>query len=175
MLLYALGAQSLLIAVVACAVPGGASFLTRAGFVTPGYESEPLTLRLMPIPATDPTVFVSAQSLVQMLVVALAIAGFAGLVKTNPWQHGALPNSTPPGRDSAASAPPAPPAPPASPAASVPSTAFAPPGAGTPTDTVAADSAGPAPVATATPSPPPPSPSPSPPPRRPTPPAGPAG
>lgn len=101
--LCALGVQLLLVLVVAKAVPRGrgTSFLTTSGFVTPEYEHGWFSgLRVAPIPGTDPTVYISVQSLTQMLVIALIFAALAGLLKTNPWQHGALPNSTPPGRDS---------------------------------------------------------------------------
>ena len=119
--LYVLLGQALVIAVLAIAVPGGASLLTLAGFVTPLYDGNFFAAHITPIPWTDPTVYVSIQSAVQMLVVALAVAGVVGLIKTNPWQHGVLPDSTPPGRDKApaSGAPPAP-APPATPPSSRP-------------------------------------------------------
>lgn len=124
--LYTLGVLSLLIVVVASAVPRGAAFLVTTGFVTSKFENSWLTLRLVPIPGTDPTVYVSVQSAVQMLVIALAVAGVVGLIRTNPWQHGALANSTPPGRgnkSAGASSPPtstSPVSPPVTPPAGAP-------------------------------------------------------
>lgn len=97
--LYVLGVQLALVIVVALAVPGGTSLLTLAGFVTPYYDRNFLAMHLFPIPWTDPTVYVSIQSLAQMVALALLVAGAVGLVKTNPWQHGVLPDSTPPPRD----------------------------------------------------------------------------
>ena len=123
LLLAALGAQVLLVWVVSVALPGGASFLTVVGLVTREKENPPLTVKVVPIPLTDPTVYASVQSLLLMLVFALLFAGLAGLVKTNPWQHGALPNSTPPGRDTA----PPPQAPASPPPAAGPSASGPPP------------------------------------------------
>ncbi len=100
--LYVLVGQVLVIAVIAIAVPDGASLLTVAGFVTPYYEHNVLAVRIAAIPLTDPTVYVSLQSAAQMLAIALAAAGIFGLVRTNPWQHGVLPDSSPPGRDRSA-------------------------------------------------------------------------
>jgi len=120
--MYWLLGQALVITVVAAAVPGGASWLTLAGFVTPYYDDNVFALRVVPVPWTDPTVHMSLQTLAQMLAVAMAAAALTVLARTNPWQHGVLPDSTPPGRDSAprptpATAPPAaPPGAPASPA-----------------------------------------------------------
>lgn len=112
MALYWLLGQALVIVVVACALPGGSSWLTLAGFVTPHYDNNIFAIRLMRVPWTDPAVFVSLQTAVQMLAVALAGAALVTLVKTNPWEHGVLQDSTPSGRDkpsrSATSAPPAP-------------------------------------------------------------------
>lgn len=98
--LYALVGQILVITVTAIAVPGGTSLLTMTGFVTPYYETNVLgALHILGIPGTHPTVFVSVQSAAQMLALALVSAGVVGLIKSNPWEHGVLPDSTPPGRD----------------------------------------------------------------------------
>lgn len=134
--LGAMGVQLLLVLVIAAAVPRGrgASFLTLNGFVTPEYERGWFSgLRIVPIPGSDPTVYISVQSLTQLLVFALAFAGLAGLVKANPWQHGALPNSTAPGRDSGPPAAGAPPPPPPPPPAAAPSAAPVPDAAASPT------------------------------------------
>lgn len=97
---YVLIGQILVILVVAIAVPDGASMLTMAGFVTPYYETNVVgALHILAIPGTHPTVFVSVQSAIQMLALALVAAGIVGLIKSNPWEHGILPDSTPAGRD----------------------------------------------------------------------------
>ena len=136
-ILYVLGALSLAIVVLALAVPGGASWLVVMGFITPYYETNVFAVRLFGIPGTDPTVYVSVQSLAQMLMVALAVAGVVGLVRTNPWQHGVLPDSASPGRDRStasasppaapASPPPPPPPPPSPPGSTASPPASAPP------------------------------------------------
>lgn len=98
--LYALVGQILVITVIAIAVPSGPSLLTMTGFVTPYYETNVLgALHILAIPSTHPTVFMSVQSAAQMLALALVAAGLVGLIKSNPWEHGILPDSTPPGRD----------------------------------------------------------------------------
>lgn len=134
--LYGLLIQLLVIIVIAAAIPGGASWLTLAGYVTAFYDHNVFALHIVSVPWTDPAVFISLQTFVQMLAVAMAAAGLITLARTNPWQHGVLPDSAPPGRDKpprdpAASAPapmpppsaagaPASPAPPPGPAAAGP-------------------------------------------------------
>lgn len=122
--LSALVVQLLLVSLVAAAVPRGGGWLTLAGFVTPYYDRNVFAVHLLPIPATSPQVYLSVQTLVQMLAIALAVSGVVTLARTNPWQHGILPNSTPPAKDPAEKpakrpagdpAAPAPPAPPAAP------------------------------------------------------------
>lgn len=103
--LYWLLAQALLIIVIASAAPGGASWLTLAGFVTPWYDDNFFALRLISVPWTDPRVWVSLQTLVQMLAVAMAAAAITTMARTNPWQHGVLPDSAPRGRDKPAGSP----------------------------------------------------------------------
>lgn len=133
MALYWLMAQALVIVVVAAAVPGGSSWLTLAGFVTANYDDNIFALHLVCVPWTDPAAYVSLQTFVQMLSVAMAAAALTTLVRTNPWQHGVLPDSTVPGRDKPARAPgPAGPAdvagsPPATPPPSTVTTPVAPP------------------------------------------------
>ncbi|WP_052615659.1 hypothetical protein [Mycobacteroides abscessus] len=98
--IYVLVGQILVVVVVAVAVPDGASLLTMTGFVTPYYETNVVgALHILAVPGTHPTVFVSVQSAVQMLALALVASGIFGLIKSNPWEHGVLPDSTPPGRD----------------------------------------------------------------------------
>jgi hypothetical protein len=124
---YWLSAQALLAVVVAAAVPNGASVLVLTGFVTAYYDDNLFAVRIVRVPWTDPSVYVSIQTLVQMVAVAAAAAALTTLVRTNPWQHGVLPDSTPPGRDRivterSASAEP--------PAEQPPSASLAPPAAG---------------------------------------------
>jgi hypothetical protein len=95
---YWLIGQALLIIVVAAAVPQGASLLVLTGFVTAYYDDNLFAVRIVRVPWTDPSVYVSIQTLTQMVAVAAAAAALTTLVRTNPWQHGVLPNSTPPVR-----------------------------------------------------------------------------
>jgi len=97
--LYLLLVQALAIVVVASAVPDGAAWLTLAGFVTPYYDSNVFALKLAPVPWTDPVVYVSVQTLMQMAALAAAGAALITLVRVTPWQHGVLPDSTPPAKD----------------------------------------------------------------------------
>lgn len=96
---YWLVGQMLLITVIASAIPGGASQLVLAGFVTAYYDTNVFAIRLAAVPWTDPAVYISVQSLVQMLIVAAVGSALTTIARTNPWQHGVLPNSTAPGRD----------------------------------------------------------------------------
>jgi hypothetical protein len=96
---YWLAAQALLIIVVAAAMPHGASLLVLAGFVTAYYDDNLFAVRIVRVSWTDPSVYVSIQTLAQMVAVAAAAAALTTLVRTNPWQHGVLRDSTPPGRD----------------------------------------------------------------------------
>lgn len=95
---YALLGQLLVIVVVAAAVPGGSSWLVLSGFATAYYDRNLFAVRIAALPWTDPAVYVSIQTTVQMSMVALVIAGASTLVRTNPWQHGVLPDSSPPRR-----------------------------------------------------------------------------
>lgn len=127
---YWIVGQALVIIVLAAAVPNGASWLVLLGFVTAYYDDNVFAVHVATVPWTDPPVYFTVQTLVQMLAVAAVAASLTTLVRTNPWQHGVLPNSTPPGRDKPArpvsdGAPPGP----ASPAA--PPSAPAPPASGT--------------------------------------------
>lgn len=97
--LYLLVVQALVISVIASAVPHGAGWLTSAGFVTAYYDSNVFAVKIAPIPWTDPSVYASVQSVVQMLAVALAGAALFTIARTNPWHHGALPDSLPPPKD----------------------------------------------------------------------------
>lgn len=102
--IYALLGQLLVIVVVAAAVPGGSSWLVLSGFATAYYDRNLFAVRIAALPWTEPAVYVSIQTAVQMLMVALVIAGTSTLVRTNPWQHGVLPDSSPPRRDKASPA-----------------------------------------------------------------------
>jgi len=97
--LYALLLQLVAVGALAVAVPHAAGWLTRAGFVTPYYDNNLFALKLAPIPWTEPTVYFSVQTLVQMLALALAVAALITFARTNPWQHGALPDSLPGPKD----------------------------------------------------------------------------
>jgi hypothetical protein len=97
--LYALLLQLVLVATIAIAAPQGAARLTTAGFVTPHHDRNFFAWKLAPVPWTDPTVYFSVQTMVQMLALALAAAALITFARTNPWQHGTLPESTPPPRD----------------------------------------------------------------------------
>ena len=85
--------------VIASAVPDGAAWLTVAGFVTPYYDSNVFALKLAAVPWTDPVVYVSVQTLTQMATLAAAGAALITLVRVTPWQHGVLPDSTPPAKE----------------------------------------------------------------------------
>lgn len=131
---YWMMGQFLAIVVMAAAVPGGASWLVLLGFVTAFYDDNLFAVHIAAVPWTDPAVYFTVQTVVQMLAVSATVASLVTLVRTNPWQHGALPNSTPPGRDKPArqdpdagpsAAGPAPTAPPPAPAG--PGPAAAPP------------------------------------------------
>lgn len=93
--LYALLLQVVAVIALAAAVPRAAAWLTSGGFVTPYYDNNLFALKLAPVPWTEPTVYFSVQTSVQMLALALAAAALITLVRTNPWQHGALPDSVP--------------------------------------------------------------------------------
>jgi hypothetical protein len=90
--------QLLVTVVLSSAVPGGASLLVLAGFVTPGYDHNLFAVRVTQVPWTDPVVWFSVQSVVQNLVVAATAASLVTLFHTNYWQHGVLADSTPPPR-----------------------------------------------------------------------------
>jgi hypothetical protein len=124
--LYALLLQLVAVGALAAAVPHAAGWLTRAGFVTPYFENNLFALKLAPVPWTDPTVYFSVQTLVQMLALALAAAALITLARTNPWQHGALPDSLPGPKDRAPAARPPSQAPPAPSGAPAPAPAPAP-------------------------------------------------
>lgn len=126
--LYGLLIQLLAIIVIAAAIPGGASWLTLVGYVTAFYDHNVFALHIVSVPWTDPAVFISLQTSVQMLAVAMAAAGLITLARTNPWQHGVLPDSAPPGRDKTLRDPPTPaPAPMPPPGGANSSTVSAPP------------------------------------------------
>jgi len=97
--LYLLLVQALAIVVVASAVPDGAAWLTLAGFVTPYYDSNVFALKLASVPWTDPVVYVSVQTLTQMAALAAAGAALITLARVTRWQHGVLPDSTPPAKE----------------------------------------------------------------------------
>jgi len=97
--LYLLLVQALATVVIASAVPDGAAWLTLAGFVTPYYDSNVFALKLAPVPWTDPVVYISVQTLTQMAALAAAGAAMITLARVTPWQHGVLPDSTPPAKD----------------------------------------------------------------------------
>jgi len=97
--LYLLLVQALATVVIASAVPDGAAWLTLAGFVTPYYDSNIFALKLAPVPWTDPVVYISVQTLTQMAALAAAGAAMITLARVTPWQHGVLPDSTPPAKD----------------------------------------------------------------------------
>ena len=125
--LYLLILQLVAVGALAAAVHGAAGWLTRAGFVTPYYDSNVFAQKLAPVPWTEPTVYFSVQTVVQMLAIALAGAALITLARTNPWQHGALPDSLPSPKDKdrpaakpANQAPPAPSAAPAPPPPAAP-------------------------------------------------------
>lgn len=94
--LYVLLAQALVIVVVAAAVPGAAAWLVLAGFVTAFYDTNVFAIRLLAVPWTAPPVYVTVQTLVQMLAVAAAVSALVTLARVYRWQHGALPDSAPP-------------------------------------------------------------------------------
>ncbi|KXO90967.1 hypothetical protein [Tsukamurella tyrosinosolvens] len=103
-------AQLLVVLVVASAVPGGASWLTLAGFVTPRYETNTFSGRIVMLPLTNPPVWLSLQNLALIVANALLVAALYGALRTNPWTPGVLKNSTPPKpRPAASSGPGAPP------------------------------------------------------------------
>jgi len=97
--LYLLLVQALATVVIASAVPSGAAWLTVAGFVTPYYDSNVFALKLAAVPWTDPVVYISVQTLTQMAALAAAGAAMITLARVTPWQHGVLPDSTPPAKD----------------------------------------------------------------------------
>ena len=97
--LHLLLAQVLATIVVASAVPKGAAWLTLAGFVTPYYDRNVFAIKLAQVPWTDPAVYFSVQTLTQMAALAAAGAALITLVRVAPWQHGVLPDSTPPAKD----------------------------------------------------------------------------
>ena len=97
--LYLLLVQALATVVIASAVPDGAAWLTLAGFVTPYYDSNVFALKLAPVPWTDPVVYVSVQTLMQMAALAAAGAALITLARVTRWQHGVLPDSTPPAKE----------------------------------------------------------------------------
>lgn len=97
--LYLFLAQVLATDVIAAAVPGGAAWLTLAGFVTPYYDSNVFAVKLAPLPWTDPVVYLSAQTLIQMTALAAAGSALITLARATPWRPGALPDSAPPARD----------------------------------------------------------------------------
>ena len=103
--LYAVVLQLLAVLLVAAVVSGGGALLTTAGFVTPFYDHNLFAVRLAPVPLTDPVVYFSVQTLVQVLAVALAVSALITAVRTNPWHHGTLSDSTPPQRDRSADKP----------------------------------------------------------------------
>lgn len=125
--------QLLVIVVVASAVPGGASALVLLGFVTPAYDHNVFSARAAAVPWTDPTVWFSVQSLLQVAMVAAAASAVITLFRTNSWQHGVLPDSAPPKprRPEGETGPPAgaPAAGPTSPPAAPPGPASPPPSA----------------------------------------------
>ena len=128
--LYLLLVQALATVAIASAVPSGAAWLTVAGFVTPYYDSNVFALKLAPVPWTDPVVYVSVQTLMQMAALAAAGAALITLVRVTPWQHGVLPDSTPPAKDKGSGQGKAgsPAAAPATPAAAAPASPPAAPG-----------------------------------------------
>jgi hypothetical protein len=85
---YWLATQALLIIVVAAAVPRGTSLLVLTGFVTAYYDDNLFAVRIVRVPWTDPSVYVSIQTLAQMVAVAAAAAALTTLVRTNPWLAG---------------------------------------------------------------------------------------
>lgn len=97
--LYLLLVQALATVVIASAVPNGAAWLTVAGFVTPYYDSNVFALKLAAVPWTDPVVYLSVQTLTQMAALAAAGAALITLARVTPWQHGVLPDSTPPAKE----------------------------------------------------------------------------
>ena len=99
--LYALAVQLLLSVVIAVVIPHGAAWLTTAGFVTPYYDHNVFAIKLVPVPWTDPRVYISVQTLVQMLALSMTVSALVTLARTNPWHHGAPPESTPPVKDAA--------------------------------------------------------------------------
>lgn len=125
--LYALLLQLVAVGAMAAAVPHAAGWLTRGGFVTPYYDNNLFALKLAPVPWTEPTVYFSVQTLVQMLALALAVAALITFARTNPWQHGALPDSLPAPKDRSPAARPASQAPAGPSAAPAPAPAPAPP------------------------------------------------
>lgn len=90
---YLLLGQALAVLVIAAAVPRGAAWMTVSGFVTPWYDSNVLAVKLLSVPWTDPTVFVSVQTMTQMIAIAAAGSALITLARTNPWERGALPDS----------------------------------------------------------------------------------
>lgn len=145
---YWLVGEALAITVVAAAIPSGASWLVILGFVTAYYDDNLFAVHVATVPWTDPAVYFTVQTLVQMLTVAAVAASLTTLVRTNSWQHGVLPNSTPPGRDKSArpasdGAPPAPSGP-GGPAAPPSSPTPPAPGSGSPSGPSPPDLRGPA-------------------------------
>jgi len=93
--LYLLLAQLLLVAGAAAVVPHASEWLTVAGFVTPYYDNNVFAIKILVLPWTDPAVYVSVQTLTQMVSLALMGSALITLFRTNPWQSGPLPESTP--------------------------------------------------------------------------------
>lgn len=97
--LWALLVQVLVVAVVSSAVPRGGAWMTTTGFVTTYYDTNIFAVKLVAYPWTDPTVYLSVQTLAQMAALALAFSALLTLARTNPWHHGVLPDSTPPPKE----------------------------------------------------------------------------
>lgn len=85
--------------VIASAVPHGGAWCVRAGFCTAWYDRNPFAVKLARIPWTDPTVYLSVQTLIQMLALAAAGAALITYARTNPWHHGGLPETVSSAKD----------------------------------------------------------------------------